>query len=525
MKITSLKIKNALGVESLEISTGDVTEISGKKGSGKTSILDAIKMTIDNKCGRSEFVKKGNEEALLYVELSDGTTIDRKKRTEKSDYVKVSGQKGSPESFLKSLFSEEQFNPLKFMDMTTKEQNKVLLSLVEDNVTAEQMSEWFGELPNLSFLQSQHILSKLDYLQSKQSVWYLERKELNHNARHTATTAEDLMSNIPNRFDVDIYESIDLSVKYAEIEKKRVINENLIKADGIIKDFEGKKINIKNKYRLEYNEILDTKKSEITKVEYEINEEVKVILENKKEITNIILEKEDAIKKLTKEIEILENKEEVLTDNVYALEMNEEFEKRTMNIIKIYNIKKLGIANNEILENKKEKEKVKLSKKYIKENEINKIDELLETAKEFEDKKALIPNYLKSIMYLHNIENLKNQSEKLTEKIELARELPGELLKKGKLPISGMKLENGIIKILNMSDVYVTVDGLSEGEKLELCIDIAVAKTGELKTVLVDGFEKLDKESRKAFIKKAKKSGLQYFITRVANGELEIKEY
>ena len=53
--------------------------------------------------------------------------------------------------------------------------------------------------------------------------------------------------------------------------------------------------------------------------------------------------------------------------------------------------------------------------------------------------KSYAPNYEKAISYLWDIEDLNNQSAELTEKIELARKLPFELLKQAKLPISGMK--------------------------------------------------------------------------------------
>ena len=98
-------------------------------------------------------------------------------------------------------------------------------------------------------------------------------------------------------------------------------------------------------------------------------------------------------------------------------------------------------------------------------------------------------------------------------------------MENAKLPITGLSLENGIIKIKNTHGEFVPVENLSDGEILDLCVDIAVAKSGKLGVVLVDGFEKFDAVSREQFIEKAKKSGLQFFITRVDDCEIEYLTY
>jgi hypothetical protein len=43
-----------------------------------------------------------------------------------------------------------------------------------------------------------------------------------------------------------------------------------------------------------------------------------------------------------------------------------------------------------------------------------------------------------------NVEKLRQQSEQLTNKIELARNLPGEILKECNIPVKNLTVENGI---------------------------------------------------------------------------------
>ena len=523
VKITKIKIKNAFGIESKETVPGQITSLEGKNGSGKTSFIDAIKVALSNKSPRTEIVRRGQEEALLYLELSNGDAISRKKRTERSDYNKISGA-GETEAYLRNLFSEEQFNPLKFVSMTKKEQNKILLSLVEDTTTDYDMIKWFGYVPNTKDLKSQHILSKLSYLGSIDSEWYNERHLLNKKGRYTRETADDLLKDIPDLFDPEKYKNIDLSVEYGDIEKNANINISREKAKNIIENFEEKKANIENKYEKEENDLKEYNEFNRTKFQKKIDEKVKLIEEDNEIKRVIISNKEKEILRLQNENteinkEINSNNNEInLLKETGVKELSKELDATELE--KIRNIDKM-----KIIELSKEATKERISKEYLENNELQDIEKLKEDAKLKETMKSYIPNYQKSIEYLYQVEELKNKSNNFTKMIEKARELPSILLEKAELPISGLIIEKGIVKILNSNGDYVPVDNLSEGEKLELCLDIAKAKSGELGVILVDGFEKLDEEKQELFIAKAKKSNLQYFITKVGNGELEIKEY
>ena len=56
-------------------------------------------------------------------------------------------------------------------------------------------------------------------------------------------------------------------------------------------------------------------------------------------------------------------------------------------------------------------------------------------------------------------------------------------------------------------------------------MDITVSKPGQLQIILVDGAERLDKESRDKLYAKCKAKGLQLIATRVTDSnELEVTE-
>ena len=120
MKITRLCIKNFLGINEKELDLKKINYIRGPKGCGKTSTLEAIEKVFTNKNRRTEIVKHGESEATLYVKTDDGLEIDRKIRTDKSDYLKVRKNElaaPSTEKFLRSMIHGQIFRPLDWINL------------------------------------------------------------------------------------------------------------------------------------------------------------------------------------------------------------------------------------------------------------------------------------------------------------------------------------------------------------------------------------------------------------------------
>ena len=110
------------------------------------------------------------------------------------------------------------------------------------------------------------------------------------------------------------------------------------------------------------------------------------------------------------------------------------------------------------------------------------------------------------------VDDLNVVSESLTNKIELARDLPGIILKEVKIPVQNLTVENGIPLVNGLP-----VNGLSEGEKLDLCIDITLAKETNLKLILIDGIEKMSKTNKERIYDKCRKAGIQIISTRTTD--------
>ena len=133
MKTTKIIIKNLFGIIEKQLN-GESIEITGDNGKGKTSIIDAIKYALTNQSSRDYIIRTGATEGEILIETDCGISINRKKRSNMSDYksVKENGKEvAGPEHFLSQLFTPMQLNPVAFTQMSKQEQNRIILDLIE----------------------------------------------------------------------------------------------------------------------------------------------------------------------------------------------------------------------------------------------------------------------------------------------------------------------------------------------------------------------------------------------------------
>lgn len=477
MKISKLKIENLFGIEQLELD-GKSVELTGSNGVGKSSVLDAIRLALTNNSKRKYVVKNGKTEGRIFVKLDDGTSIDRKKRTDKSDYKSIKDENGneinSPEAFLRDIFTPLQLEPVEFLSMNEQEQNRILLNLIEFNKDKKEfIKEKFGEEINwVNYDES--ILEILNQIQAKEGKYYQDREEINRNARNALAIAADIAKDIPENYEYNKWKNYTLSDKYEELNKDKSFNEKIDKSIAYKEDYANK---IKQIETVENNTLLQIEADKTTE---------------KNKITTEILGLKSRIELLQKELENVDMKYE----NVIS-----ETKSQT------------------IAEKAKLDENIKIANEWASKEKIN--TEILENElKIAEEMKGHINEYDRMIEMQQNAENLKNVSEGLTNKIEVARTLPGEILKEVNIPVKNLTVENGIPLVNGLP-----VGNLSEGEKLQLCVDVTLSDNNNLKLILIDGTEKLSEENRKKLYEICKEKGLTVIATRTTdNPELNIIE-
>lgn len=467
MKTTKISIKNLFGIKEIELGNESV-EMTGTNGVGKTSVIDAIKYALTNKSDREYIIKKGESEGEIFIETDTGLTINRKKRAEQADYksVKENGKEvQSPETILRQIFTPLQLNPVEFTLMSKQDQNRIILDLIEFDWDLNWIRDQFGEIPT-GINYEQNILQVLNDIQSENGDYFKERQNVNRDIRNKRAFISDISKDIPDNYNAEHWENFDVGEKYRELEAIRAENNKIERAKAFKDSYDNKVRGLQ----------ADTE-IQLTELERSIS----------RERENLSTE----IEKLKAEISLKEQEKNSLQS---------KFEDKKA-VIKSEYREKISKLDSDI----------QIAEKYIG-REPSDCTELENEIDEAEEMRKHLHEYRRMKQMQKEENDLIKISDELTRKIELARSLPGEILKTASIPIEGFTVENGIPLINGLP-----VSNLSEGEQLSLCVDIALSKPNAMQIILIDGAEKLSDENREKLYSKCKEKGLQFIATRTTN--------
>lgn len=379
IKISKIKISNLFGIKEQNLD-GKSIEITGSNGQGKTSILDAIRYALTNSSERDYIVKKGESEGEILIETDTGLSINRKKRTQNSDYKSIKQNEkeiNSPESFLKEIFTPMQLNPVEFTQMSKQEQNRIILDLIEFDWDLNWIKEKFGEIPS-GVDYSQNILEVLNEIQSEDGEYYKARQDINRDIRNNRAFISDIADGLPERYDAEKWEKFNLTEKLKELMTIKEQNARINEAKQFIANYDNK---VKG---------------------YEAERQIAISAEEK----NISIEREN----LQKEIARLE--EQIKSDKEKLNNLDNTLEDRK----KIANLeyeKKIAALD----------ESIGRAKEFAQKTPVD-ITEMQAECDLAEKMKSYINEYKRMKEYEKQIEELRIQSEEYTKKIELARNLP-----------------------------------------------------------------------------------------------------
>lgn len=469
MKTTKIHIKNLFGISETELD-GRSIEVTGSNGVGKTSIIDSIKYALTNDSSRDYVIKNGESEGEIFIETDTGLTIDRKKRVNQADYKNIR-QDGkpvqSPEAFVRELFTPLQIDPVRFTQMSRQEQNRIILDLIEFDWDLNWIKEKFGEIPQGVDYQ-QNILQVLNDIQSEKGVYFQTRQDINREIRNKTAFISDIAKDIPQGFQAEKWEAYDLSEAYTKITKAQEYNSRIERAK-LFKDSYDNKV---RGYQAEMEIAVSNLKSAIAAEREQLTSEI----ERKKA-----------------EIKAAEDKLNSLSDKIADKTKIFESEYR----------EKVAKLDSDI----------KVADEYTGKQLVN-ISAMQAEVKTAEEMKKHLNEYKRMKSMQNELETLEEHSKALTSKIELARELPGEILKTATIPVKGLTVKDGIPLINGLP-----VSNLSEGEQLQLCVDVALSKANSLQIILIDGAEKLSEKNRLALYEKCKEKGLQFIATRTTDSD------
>lgn len=475
MKTTLIKIKNILGITELQLNGASV-EITGTNGTGKSSVIEAIRYALTNSIKRDVLIRRGETEGEILIETDTGLHINRKARTDMSDYkqIRQDGRDvGSPEAFLREIFTPMQIDPVEFTRMTKAEQNKIILGLIDFPWDLAWIQQQFGEVPK-GVDYSQHILQVLSDIQAEKGVYFQTRQDLNREIRTKRGVAETIAKDIPAGYQSEKWEAFDLGDKYRLLGKMQQENSNIERAKQFRASFEGKVRGLQ------------------ADMEINIAAEEKAIAVEREGLLSTIERLKAEIFAAQEKVNGLDGK---LSDKTARIKAETETA-----------IAKLK-QDTAVADSWADKQPVETST-------------LQDEITEAEAMKRHLNEYGRMKTVLTEVDKLTADSDELTRKIELARALPGEILKTATIPVEGLTVENGIPLIKGLP-----ITNLSEGEQLDLCVDVTLSKPGALQIILIDGAEKLSDANRERLYTKCKAKGLQFVATRTTNqDELQVTQ-
>ena len=508
MKIKRLEITNCLGIKELQINPGKVNIISGGNEKGKTSILECIEKAVGNTQRRVKFVKDGEDEGTLYVQLDDGVEINRKVTIDKST-VKVV-QNGStvkkPETVLKSIVGGFNFNPVDFIQKNDKEQTEILLGLIPMRITTTMLQKWFGEVPPVDL--TQHAVKVLEYLAEK--YFYDKRAIANGKVNECSNEINSIKAQLPDNYNTEYWRNIVIADKWRLVDKAKDTNQAITENQKLIANKDAELQAINNKFDLQIKETdgrLERNKKDARdkadKWEDGIRSEIKGNEDKIKDLETQISELKENNKLLQQKIDNFEQNNVPLKNE----SLNKEHD-ISINLINEKRNTEINTLNT----------KIDAAEKFIKENKVTDVEPLEKAAEEAEKMKGYIP-------LADNLTSLENalldkqaDAKKLDGYVELARKKPAELLKGIKLPVKGL----GINKDMQITIDKLPIKNLSTSRQIKLALDIARATSGPLHLICVDRFESLDAKQKKIFLEDIEKDDYQWFITVVTDGDLEV---
>ncbi|CAI3547854.1 AAA family ATPase [Clostridium neonatale] len=567
-KIKFLRINNFLGIDERELEAAKINIFKGPNGKGKTSVIEALEKMFTNKSRRTEVIKHGEDESTLYVELDDGLSIDRRIRESKGNYLKVR-QNGngvdSTEKFISSLVNGNIFRPLDWVNLSVKEQTNSLLSMLEIGWSEEDITNWFGELPS-DINYNQHILLILKSIEQK---YYKVREEVNREVKELKARIKSIIDDLPAEYNGEEWKNVDIKQYYEKVTEAQNINKWIAEAKALQENYNNKVESIKSngeaeksrielKYKSEREDIQDIISLANSKIEkannfianadHELELKIKE-LDNQKdsEINNANNDYNNDLKNLEEEFKQrklsieqshngrIEMLEKAFVSSVESAKKESSSKLEEQKDLISINQNKISAKQQELigLDEKEESEKVSVDEKvkteiekeeirigkaadYLKEHEEVDIEPLQKAADEAQE----MISYLREWDRISEIRDnqlapKERYSEDLTAKIEKSRTLPAELLQTANMPIEGISVDSDSRVRINGT----LIDGLSDGEKLELAMKVAKAQCGALKVICMDKWESLDKLSQEQLIKEMSEDDYQYFVTEVAQTE------
>lgn len=448
MKISRIHIRNILGISELEFEAGKFNALTGVNGSGKTSVLNAIKAA--TQCGHdATLLRKGEKTGEVVLVLDNHDEIRRRVTADstKTDLI-VDGKK-QPRAVdaIKALTDSLSVNPVDFLRATEKDRTRVLLESMPLSVDAAKLARISGVE-----VDSEPGVHGLQVIEVVRKTVYDDRTGTNRAVSEKQGTINQLRSALPAAPEgVEGDEaSLQALIDKADAARQTEVDRIAAKLAGIER---------------EHQALIDKLKSDASAAIDRIRAEAQLRIDAENRASSE--GQRQAVEKITNVRAAASNQRELANTT------------HTETVAPLREAKAVIAANREAAAARR--------------TTLATIERLQEELTTLEKDAA------KQTKALSNIELFK-----------------AELL--ASLPIPGITVEGGQI----MRD-GVPFDRLNTAQQVQIAVDIAKLRAGDLGVICVDGIELLDTQTFDAFRERAIESGLQMFVSRVSDQPFTIE--
>jgi DNA repair exonuclease SbcCD ATPase subunit len=446
MKIAHVTIRNILGTRDLEFTpSAGFTEIVGRNGLGKTTVLESIKAVI--KGGHdATLLRDGAEKGEIVLLLDDGTELKKTVRANTSNTtVSRDGRPlPKPAEYIKSLVDQLSNNPVDFLTAKKVDRVNIFLQSVPLKADIEYLEKISGvSLPNAGDL---HAYNVIDHVYT--TVFDI-RTGTNGAVDEKKKTIKQLREAVPDAPEGVVGGEDELEEKLTELDARKDT------------DLAG--------VHMKLSAFVDQVNAQIAETSGRYDTE---------------------IEELQKQIEVLRARksEEVagLRARITKVEGNANAKRQE--------IKDIHRSSREPFESQ-------LSMLRANRTLAAKRESTLETIKSLE--KDLL--------------KLEAEAKNQTAALEKIKQYKSDVL--ANLPIPGVEVRNGEIYRNN-----IVFDRLNTQQRVDMAVELAKLRAGELGVICVDGIEVMDTDSFEAFRARASESPeLQFFVSHVTDGPFGIK--
>lgn len=508
MKISQLHISNLLGVDEARLECGQITVLSGRNASRKTSILQALQAGLGGgDLGKLKRVgAEAEPEVVLVLRDEDGHhyRVERKgKETRVSEQVGQSAAYDTvrrPQSFLDSLYDAQLSNPLRFLAAPANTRADLLLEVLPIEIDVEAFGAQVGpDAWRVVAETMQAMLRKgihpLEVLASARALIYDERTGVNRSYQDKRRSAEQLARAIPaempeagngtlERLEAERDRSADRIAglrERAEAGHREALSVARAEMDGAVES-------IKAGFKAGAAKIRSAHETTIRERQARLEQEIARLRTEAQQDIDLLRKQEDA------EVQALRDSCEERIECAEAAYDGAEREASRARAEALAEVAALEPAHQELVE--------RVSRLRSEQEQTAKLQALKDQADKF----------------AAEADSLHGMSDRLTVGLGALDIYKAKLLEQ--LPIPGLEVQGKDIAING-----VPFDQVNTAEQIKIAVQLAVlrAKGQRLPVLFVDGAERLDAEAFKVLIQELEATGVQTFISRVTTGDLQIE--